>query len=270
MRILYAAAAPDAGQYKTSLQKVLDTIADNAGSFGSAGSASEMGSLRMMRELVDGTVSGKRYSAAEAASMFGMDISQVRSLYLLYRYQNGQTDSWEMPMQTFQESLSGYLSMNPMLSGELGETMTRTIRAGAGLAGLLLRGDTCTPEELAETLEGLSPELNRETILLLYKKMELDEHPGDPGRHTLRETAALLADGIGAPEGAAVLFGDDSAAAGRRLQQLLEKREEQLGGETAGRLIVITDGTRENLEGSVKELCAHAFRQYRIESGNKR
>ena len=77
------------GDWNVSMQTLVNFLAEHSALLDDA----QAQQITMLSRIINGSVDGTSYSAAELADLLGMDAGQVRQLYLLYTSRHGDTSA---------------------------------------------------------------------------------------------------------------------------------------------------------------------------------
>lgn len=157
-----------AGGWKLSLQTVVNYLSAGGDTFSNMMSDGERSQLSMAKQLINGSVRGTSYSPEAMARLIGMDASSLRSLYLLYYSEHGDTSGWKLPVQTLVGFLNRDVLTNPDYADMLDEETARLLGGAETMIDAVVSGKEYTPEDAFLVLEALTDELDENTIELLY------------------------------------------------------------------------------------------------------
>ena len=153
---------------KLSLHGALSFLSDNKEMVSAFMSKDESGLVDMGSKLVDGVVSGKKYTAEELAASVGMDSSQLRQLFLLYASQYGDTSSWKVSIQDFVSFIVSDILTNPDYASFLEDGMSDYLLTAKTVIDGVVSEEKYTSSELSEMMAGFSEQLDENTMGLMY------------------------------------------------------------------------------------------------------
>lgn len=157
-----------ASGWRLSLRTVIDFLLKNSDTFSSMMGAAQLRQLSMVQRMINASINGTAYTAQSLASLIGMDAGQMEQLYLLYSSKHGNTDTWQIPVQTLVDFLNKDVLTNPDYADLLDED-AHTLLAGAKeLTDAVVSGEEYSAEETFRILSPLSGDLDKDTVELLY------------------------------------------------------------------------------------------------------
>ena len=124
--------------------------------------------ITMLSRIINGSVDGTSYSAAELADLLGMDAGQVRQLYLLYTSRHGDTSGWTLSVQQFVDFLCQEVLPDARFADQLSGVDTSQLQSARTVIDAVASGRSYTAVELANLFRGLSSQLDRGTMELLF------------------------------------------------------------------------------------------------------
>ena len=128
----------------------------------------ECSQLSSMAGIVQGTLSGKGYTAGELASLTGMEEEQISMLYLYYVMNHGGAAPVNVSVRDFLGFLADDVLTNPQFSSYIDASQSSRLRGARALADGVVAGTEYSPEAMAELLDGLGADLDPEMLKLLY------------------------------------------------------------------------------------------------------
>lgn len=153
---------------KLSLQTVLSFLGENKEMFSSFMGKEEMSMISMGSKLVDGVVKGEKYTAAELASLVGMDKSQLEQLFMLYISEHGDTSSWRMSIQDFVDFIVSDILPDPDYASFFEGDTASYLGTAKTVIDAVVSEEKYSSSELAQMLGSFSEQLDENTMSLMY------------------------------------------------------------------------------------------------------
>ena len=164
--VAYHAANVDliTGGWDVSMQDLANFLADHSTLLDSA----QAQQITTLSWIINGSVYGTSYSAPELAALLGMDAGQMRQLYLLYISRHGDTSGWTLSVQQFVDFLCQEVLPDVRFASQLSGVDTSQLQSARTVIDAVASGRSYTAAELANLFQGLSSQLNRGTMELLF------------------------------------------------------------------------------------------------------
>ena len=128
----------------------------------------ERSQLSSMAGIVQGTLSGKGYTAGELASLTGMEEEQISMLYLYYVMNHGGAAPVNVSIRDFLDFLADDVLTNPQFSSYIDASQSSRLRGARALADGVVAGTEYSPEAMTDLLGSLGADLDPEMLKLLY------------------------------------------------------------------------------------------------------
>lgn len=177
---------------KLSLHTVINFINDNKSLFSSMMSEEDLGKINMGKVLADGAVSGERFTADQLATALGMDSEQLKQLFMLYKVEHGNTSHWKMSLQKFVSFISSDILPNKAYSSFFESDMTSMLEVAETIINAVVNSKEYSAEEFASKLGGISPELNENTVGIMYLYYSAVRNSNPEWKLTIEELFAHL------------------------------------------------------------------------------
>lgn len=181
---------------KLSIYTVIDFISSNTELFSAMMKAEELAQINMAKVLVDGVVSGERFTADELANAMGIEAEQLRQLFMLYKAEYGNTSHWKMSLSEFIHFISDEILPNKMYSSMIDAEMSSMLGMAEDIVDAVVGGTEYTAAELAKLLGGISDELNEDTTELIYLYYSAVNNSNPEWKMTIEELFAHLYDNM--------------------------------------------------------------------------
>ena len=164
--VAYHAANVDliTGGWDVSMQDLANFLSDHSALLDSA----QAQLITTLSWIINGSVYGTSYSAPELAALLGMDAGQMRQLYLLYISRHGDTSGWTLSVQQFVDFLCQEVLPDARFASQLSGVDTSQLQSARTVIDAVASGRSYTAAELANLFQGLSSQLNRGTMELLF------------------------------------------------------------------------------------------------------
>lgn len=167
--------------------------------------------------------------------------AEVLSLFYYLRY--GKEEPQDMTVTELLSFLSGHVAGNELFEEYMTDDqreMLAQIGNYAGLVGLLVGNEPLTPKEMADKFSGFSPDMNEESLELLYLFRTAIENSDPQWTMTLEEFFTLLCDTVQSDPRFAPLVGEDAQSMLGEARRELADGKAQLVGDTHSRMIITT------------------------------
>ncbi len=170
VKILYSVYDFDKNdtEKKLSLQTVIGFISENKETFAPLMGEENLALIEMGETLVNGVVSGKKFTSAELAEAVGFEEPMLRQLFMLYRAEKGDTAKWKLSLQDFVSFISNDILPNKDYASFIEDGMTDLIVTAEKLINAIVEDKSFTAKEFATLLGSFSEELNENTMELMY------------------------------------------------------------------------------------------------------
>lgn len=183
IRFLYAyKSLSDDGmdRHPAALSDLTSALSEHSEELSGLMGPEERSQLSSMAGIVQGTLSGKGYTAGEVASLTGMEEEQISMLYLYYVMNHGGAAPVNVSIRDFLDFLADDVLTNPQFSSYIDASQASRLRGARALADGVVAGTEYSPEAMAELLDGLGADLDPEMLKLLYL-YHAALYKGDPG-----------------------------------------------------------------------------------------
>lgn len=171
VKLLYTLYDGNSGQlasWRISMVTMVDYLLGSSGSFSSMMSSSALSQLQTASAIMHGAMNGTHYTAAEMASLLGMETEQAEQLYLLYISEYGDTSTWQLSIHELLDFLAEEVLADEDYADMLTDEEREQLTGAKALADGVLSGGTYTPAECAELLTALTDQMDEATVELLY------------------------------------------------------------------------------------------------------
>ena len=152
------------GDWNVSMQTLVNFLAEHSALLDDT----QAQQITMLSRIINGSVDGTSYSAAELSDLLGMDAGQVRQLYLLYTSRHGDTSGWTLSVQQFVDFLCQEVLPDARFASQLSGVDTSQLQSARTVIDAVASGRSYTAAELANLFRGLSSQLDRGTMELLF------------------------------------------------------------------------------------------------------
>ncbi|MCD8088456.1 MAG: MMPL family transporter [Oscillospiraceae bacterium] len=171
VKLLYTLYDGNNGQlasWRMSMVTMVDYLLSNSGTFSSMMSGSALSQLQTASAIMHGAINGTHYTAAEMASLLGMETEQAEQLYLLYISEYGDTSTWQLSIHELLDFLAEEVLADEDYADLLTDEEQEQLTGAKALADAVLSGETYTPAACAELLTALTDQMDETTVELLY------------------------------------------------------------------------------------------------------
>ena len=152
------------GQWEVSMQNMVNFLVECGGLLDEA----QEQQITQLSWIINGSVYGTQYTAPQLASILGMDAGQMQQLYMLYNSRHGDTSGWTLSVQQFVNFLCQEVLPDARFASQLSGVDTSQLQSARTVIDAVASGRSYTAAELANLFQGLSSQLNRGTMELLF------------------------------------------------------------------------------------------------------
>ncbi len=269
LRILYAVNEADsmASQWKISMHKLMNFLGENKDLVSSMADPASAELMATAQKLVNASVKSTAFTSDGLAELTGMEPSQAEQLYILYTSLHGDTSDWKLSIQNFVKFINSHILTNKDFSSHFDENTSKLLPAAETLVDAVISGDSYSPADMASMFEGISEDINKNTISLMYlyyagvnnsdpqwtmttesffthlvdnvlSDSRFDAMIDDKMKSTLADSEAQLVDGksqLVSPDYSRIVissvYSDESEDTTQFLSDLTERCEKELDGE---------------------------------------
>ncbi len=236
---LYGQAEQHVSDWRLSVQETVNFLMDNAESFGSLlGDA--QAELATAQFLINSSVAGTAFPYGELAERMGMEEDQCRQLYLLWISKHGDTSSWKLSVQQFVHFVQEDILTNAEYRDQIDADTADLLNTAQVLIDAVLTGESYSPEELAELLDGFSEDLNEAVLELLYLYAASTRLSDPQWGLSIYDMVQFLAQDVVQDPRFSQVLDEDTRTQLQDLQQELEDNIGQMKGEHYGILLFTT------------------------------
>lgn len=157
----------DISSWKLSMQTTVDFLVSNNSQLGSMIEGENLGQLRMLQKLINGTIAGTQYASKDLASLLDMEAEQLNQLFLLYNSKHGDTSSWKMSTQNFVDFINSDVLSNDNFADKFDADSADSLAAAKKLIDAVVSRKAYQVAELTGLFEGMTDELDENTVALL-------------------------------------------------------------------------------------------------------
>ncbi len=168
MLFVYKEADTKGDSWKFSPKTIIDFLIKNENQFGTMMGQAEVAQLRMLQKMINGSVNGTSYTSKELANLIGMDKAQLDQLYLLYTSEHGDTSGWKMSVQQFVDFIISDVATDEAMAENLDKDMIKELTTAKKIIDAVVSGKEYSAKQLSKLLDGMSEDLNAETMEFFY------------------------------------------------------------------------------------------------------
>lgn len=154
--------------HKMSVRELIYFVDQNKDTFGDMIEADRLGQIEAGKRIVDASVSGKAYTPSQMANIVGFNSTQIKQLYLLHTCKYGDTSSWKLSVQSFVKFVDNSVLTNKDYASFFDADTASKLKSANAIINAVVSGKSYTASEMANLLNGLSDELNANTVEMLY------------------------------------------------------------------------------------------------------
>ena len=224
------------GDWNVSMQTLVNFLAEHSALLDDA----QAQQITMLSRIINGSVDGTSYSAAELADLLGMDAGQVRQLYLLYTSRHGDTSGWTLSVQQFVDFLCQEVLPDARFASQLSGVDTSQLQSARTVIDAVASGRSYTAAELANLFHGLSSQLDRGTMELLFLYYASVYSSDASWTMSMQELFDYLQNDLLTDARFASFLTDDMRAQITDAQTMLTDAVTQLRGSNYSRLVLTT------------------------------
>ena len=234
------------GDWNVSMQTLVNFLAEHSALLDDT----QAQQITMLSRIINGSVDGTSYSAAELADLLGMDAGQVRQLYLLYTSRHGDTSGWTLSVQQFVDFLCQEVLPDARFADQLSGVDTSQLQSARTVIDAVASGRSYTAAELANLFRGLSSQLDRGTMELLFLYYTSVNRGEADWTMSMQELFDYLQNEFLTDARFASFLTDDMRAQITGAQTMLTDAVAQLRGSNYSRLVLTTTLPVESTETS--------------------
>ncbi|MBQ8782462.1 MAG: MMPL family transporter [Clostridia bacterium] len=170
LKILYAINEADekAGEWKASVYSLMNFLGENKELVSAMADPSSAEMMTTAQKLVNASVKSTAFTPDGLAELTGMEPSQAQQLYVLYTSLHGDTSSWKMSIQDFLSFINTHVLTNDAFSSQFDENTAKLLPAAETLVDAVISGESYSPKDMAQMFDGISEDINENTISLMY------------------------------------------------------------------------------------------------------
>lgn len=224
------------GGWELSMQELANFLADHSDLL----DAAQAQQITTLSRIINGSVNGTSYTAPELAALLGMDAGQIRQLYLLYTSRHGDTSGWTLSVQQFVDFLCQEVLPDARFASQLSGVDTSQLQSARTVIDAVASGRSYTAAELANLFQGLSSQMNRGTMELLFLYYASVYSSDDAWTMSMQELFDYLQNDLLTDARFASFLTDDMRAQITDAQTMLTDAVTQLRGGDYSRLVLTT------------------------------
>ena len=224
------------GDWNVSMQTLVNFLAEHSALLDDA----QAQQITMLSRIINGSVDGTSYSAAELSDLLGMDAGQVRQLYLLYTSRHGDTSGWTLSVQQFVDFLCQEVLPDARFADQLSGVDTSQLQSARTVIDAVASGRSYTAAELANLFQGLSSKMDRGTMELLFLYYASVYSSDASWTMSMQELFDYLQNDLLTDARFASFLTDDMRAQITDAQTMLTDAVTQLRGSNYSRLVLTT------------------------------
>ena len=224
------------GGWELSMQELANFLADHSDLL----DAAQAQQITTLSRIINGSVNGTNYAAPELAALLGMDAGQIRQLYLLYTSRHGDTSGWTLSVQQFVDFLCREVLPDARFASQLSGVDTSQLQSARTVIDAVASGRSYTAAELANLFQGLSSQMNRGTMELLFLYYASVYSSDDAWTMSMQELFDYLQNDLLTDARFASFLTDDMRAQITDAQTMLTDAVTQLRGGDYSRLVLTT------------------------------
>ena len=224
------------GGWELSMQELANFLADHSDLL----DAAQAQQITTLSRIINGSVNGTSYAAPELAALLGMDAGQIRQLYLLYTSRHGDTSGWTLSVQQFVDFLCQEVLPDARFASQLSGVDTSQLQSARTVIDAVASGRSYTAAELANLFQGLSSQMNRGTMELLFLYYASVYSSNDAWTMSMQELFDYLQNDLLTDVRFASFLTDDMRAQITDAQTMLTDAVTQLRGGDYSRLVLTT------------------------------
>ncbi|MFV0400035.1 MAG: MMPL family transporter [Oscillospiraceae bacterium] len=174
LRLLYAYHMNlygDTSGWRISLRELVDFILEDLTEdedFGDTFDDATLDDLRMLRDIMAGSVAGTAYTPEAMADLLDMDTELPTQLYLLNISRHGSTRDWKLSLQTFIHFITDEVLTDPDLADQIDADDTDLLDGARRIVDAVIDGHSYSYAGMTQLFDGMSDELTDDNMKLLY------------------------------------------------------------------------------------------------------
>lgn len=229
----------DISSWKLSMQTIVDFLLNNSAMFGSMMDAKTLADLKLAQSLINGSVSGTKYSAKELSDLLGMDKETLSQIYLLHISKYGDISKWQMSLHELMTYLVEDILTNKSLAPMLGDKGD-TLKTAKILMDAVVSKKSYTSTELMKLVGSLAEGLEQNMIDLLYLYYGSVKHSDPSWKMSVSTLFDHLANSVVKDEKFNAFLDDDFKANITTMKTQLDDGIKQLVGENYSLMLITT------------------------------
>ena len=224
------------GQWEVSMQNMVNFLVECGGLLDEA----QEQQITRLSWIINGSVYGTQYTAPQLASVLGMDAGQMQQLYMLYNSRHGDTSGWTLSVQQFVDFLCQEVLPDARFADQLSGVDTSQLQSARTVIDAVASGRSYTAAELANLFQGLSSQLDRGTMELLFLYYASVYSSDASWTMSMQELFDYLQNDLLTDARFASFLTDDMRAQITDAQTMLTDAVTQLRGSNYSRLVLTT------------------------------
>lgn len=222
--------------------------------------AETLAQLTTAQTLIDASVEGTSYNAADLVQLLGMDAKSTEQLYLVHVSKYGDTSQWKMSVQQFVNFILADVLNNADFSDQFNAGQKNDLQTAKKLIDAVISGKAYTPESMTALMQSLddSDAFNENTIALLYLYRDSLQNADASRTMTLETLASYLANHIVEDPKYSEMIDDTMRTDIQTMYDELQEERTQLVGEHYTLMMIETtlDNESEETSGFIGNLIA--------------
>lgn len=237
-------------EHTMSIQQLISFVLANKSTFSGMMAADQLAQLESGKKIIDATVSGNALSPSQMANITGMDVTQMKQLYLLNVCKNGDTSGWKLSIQKLIQFVYSRVLTNPAYKSFFDNETASQLKGAKALVNAVVSGKKYNAQEMTALLSGLSSDLNSSMVEVLYLYNSSLQNSNPQWILTIEEMFRYISqDMINDPRFSALL-GDEMKAEIQGMKSQLDDGINQLLGDNYSLMMIETQLPTESEETS--------------------
>lgn len=182
--------------WRLTPQTVVNFIVNNSGTFSGMMNQSDINNLRTASKIINGSVAGTAYTPENLGELVGIESKELKSLFLLYISEHGDTSNWKLSIQTFLNFIITNVLDNEDFSSSFDSGSADELKSAKKIVDAIIEGKAYSPQEMSALLDGINSGADGSSLelLYLYKDSKINSDPN--WKISLHALTGYLADNM--------------------------------------------------------------------------
>ena len=194
MKQLYVLKDSKTADWKMNLQTLAEFLASSKNELSAMADTAMLDKIDMLKTIMDSALAKEILDAGRLSELTGMESDKANQLMLLYTYKKGKTDNWKLSVQKFIDFLVSDVLSNNDFADRFDEETSDKLTSTSKIVNAVIFGKKFDSHEMTELFDGMSDDLDENTISLLYFYHDANLEPDSGYTMSIEELMNYLAD----------------------------------------------------------------------------